>query len=164
MTTTHQEALSTLTFLIEAIAAHYLEQSENTFIAQHLIFQSNLGHRRALRVVPELGHCTHPWPLSVAPFFSYLTLEKFIELGLHAQASLSTLLKMSVDVARGIEALHSMRGGAFSHTDVRADQFVIDVIGIVLLNDLNRGKFASFVFVDGKGRRNVPFAGTRRTG
>ena len=52
----------------------------------------------------------------------------------------------TVEQMLGIELLHNIRGGPFHHTDIRADQFMIDANGNVLINDFNRGKFQQYFF------------------
>ena len=70
---------------------------------------------------------------------------------------------MALDIAKGTEVIHKLRGGAFVHSDIAIDQYMIDENGRVLLNDFNRGKFQTFRFAedfDGKWRELVERSGT----
>ena len=55
-------------------------------------------------------------------------------------------MRMAVDIARGTEVIHNIRGGPYTHTDIAIDQYMIDPEGHVLLNDFNRGKFQDYDF------------------
>ena len=109
--------------------------------------QSQFGEPKAFPFVHELGHCLHPSFVSVSHFFE-MNVEQYIEEGMAMKATLSQLITMSLDIAKGIELMHSIRGGPYHHTDIRSDQFLIDQHGNVLLNDFNRGKFQQYLFMD----------------
>jgi serine/threonine protein kinase len=50
-------------------------------------------------------------------------------------------LRLSLDVARGVAAMHGVRGGPIIHADIQAKQFLVDPNGTVKLNDFNRCRF-----------------------
>jgi serine/threonine protein kinase len=50
-------------------------------------------------------------------------------------------LRLSLDVARGVAAMHAVPGGPIIHADIQAKQFLVDSDGTVKLNDFNRCRF-----------------------
>jgi serine/threonine protein kinase len=50
-------------------------------------------------------------------------------------------LRLALDVARGIEAIHSIPGGPIIHADIQSQQFLVTPDGTVKLNDFNRCRF-----------------------
>jgi serine/threonine protein kinase len=50
-------------------------------------------------------------------------------------------LRLALDVARGLEAIHSIPGGPIIHADIQAEQFLVTSDGTVKLNDFNRCRF-----------------------
>ena len=144
--------------LRESIFLYYLRNEELKYIEKYsnftnnnktnknnLLFKSNLNELRAFPFVYELGHCIYPSYISVSHFYD-MTIEKFIDKQLNQKTTISKLIKMSLDIAKGIELLHNIPGGPYHHTDIRDDQFMIDQYGNVLINDFNRGKFQPYFF------------------
>ena len=111
------------------------------------MFRSSFGEERAFPFVHELGHCLHPSYVSVSHFHA-LNVAEYISSGMASKAALSTLTAMSLDIADGVELMHSVRGGPYHHTDLRADQFMIDENGNVMLNDFDRSKKEQYLFAD----------------
>jgi len=50
-------------------------------------------------------------------------------------------LRLALDVARGLEAIHSIPGGPIVHADLTTKQFLVTADGTVKLNDFNRCRF-----------------------
>lgn len=50
-------------------------------------------------------------------------------------------LRLALDVARGVAAIHDLEGGPIIHADIQAKQFLVDPQGVVKLNDFNRCRF-----------------------
>jgi hypothetical protein len=50
-------------------------------------------------------------------------------------------LRLALDVARGISAIHSVQGIPIIHADIQTKQFLVDGHGRVKLNDFNRCRF-----------------------
>jgi serine/threonine protein kinase len=50
-------------------------------------------------------------------------------------------LRLALDVARGLEAIHSIPGGPIIHADIQPEQFLVTSDGTVKLNDFNRCRF-----------------------
>jgi hypothetical protein len=50
-------------------------------------------------------------------------------------------LRLALDVARGLEAIHSIPGGPIIHADIQSEQFLVTSDGTVKLNDFNRCRF-----------------------
>jgi serine/threonine protein kinase len=50
-------------------------------------------------------------------------------------------LRLALDVARGLEAIHSIPGGPIVHADIQIQQFMVTSDGTVKLNDFNRCRF-----------------------
>jgi serine/threonine protein kinase len=50
-------------------------------------------------------------------------------------------LRLALNVARGVAAIHDIPGGPIMHADIQAKQFLVDSQGIVKLNDFNRCRF-----------------------
>jgi hypothetical protein len=53
-------------------------------------------------------------------------------------------LRMALDVARGMQALHEIPGGPIIHADVAAKQFLVTPTGRVKVNDFNRCRFMGY--------------------
>merc|ERR1719409_1769857 len=49
-----------------------------------------------------------------------------------------------MDIAYGLEAIHSVEGGPFIHADIQPRQFLADHDLNVRINDFNRGKFMQY--------------------
>ena len=47
-------------------------------------------------------------------------------------------LRLALQVARGVAAIHTISGGPIIHADIQAKQFLVDSQGVVKLNDFNR--------------------------
>jgi serine/threonine protein kinase len=59
-------------------------------------------------------------------------------------------LRLALDVARGVEAIHSIPGGPIIHADITAQQFLVTSDGTVKLNDFNRCRFMPRRNITGK--------------
>ena len=118
--------------------------------SESAVFRSSFGEERAFSFVREQGHCVdvgHSSFVSVSHFHG-MNVAEYISSGMASKAALSTLTAMSLAVAAGVELMASVRGGPYHHTDIRADQFMIDDVGNVMLNDFNRAKFQQYLFAD----------------
>ncbi|CAM9139951.1 unnamed protein product [Hapterophycus canaliculatus] len=51
------------------------------------------------------------------------------------------VIRMALEAARGIQALHEMPGGPVVHADLQPRQLLLDDDGVVKVNDLNRCRF-----------------------
>lgn len=51
------------------------------------------------------------------------------------------VIRMALDAARGLQALHELPGGPVVHADLQPRQLLIDEDGVVKVNDLNRCRF-----------------------
>ena len=91
----------------ESIFLHYLRKEELEYLQLYgddddeNLFRSNLNETRAFPFVYELGHCIYPHYISVSHLYE-ATVEKFITNGHNEKATISELVKMSVDIAKGI--------------------------------------------------------------
>ncbi len=101
-----------------------------------------------------ISNTIDPTYISIAPYYN-LTYEKFIKSGQASNSSIKKLIKMSIDIAKGTEILHNIRGGPFHHTDIAIDQFMIDENNNVLLNDFNRGKFQTYKFNENENDKSI---------
>ena len=52
-------------------------------------------------------------------------------------------LRLALDVAKGVDALHSIPGGPIVHADLQAKQFLVAPDGKVKINDFNRCRFVA---------------------
>lgn len=59
-------------------------------------------------------------------------------------------LRLALQVARGVAAIHEISGGPILHADIQAQQFLVDAQGTVKLNDFNRCRFMANNTVTGK--------------
>jgi serine/threonine protein kinase len=50
-------------------------------------------------------------------------------------------VRLALDVAKGVEAIHSIPGGPIVHADIQPGQFLMAADGTVKLNDFNRCRF-----------------------
>ncbi|CAM9251098.1 unnamed protein product [Ectocarpus sp. 4 AP-2014] len=57
------------------------------------------------------------------------------------ELSIGEIIRMALQAARGIQALHEMSGGPVVHADLQPRQLLLDENGIVKVNDLNRCRF-----------------------
>lgn len=54
---------------------------------------------------------------------------------------ISTVLRLSLDTARGLQALHEAPGGAIVHYDLKPDQMMLDGNGTLKISDFNMCRF-----------------------
>ncbi|CAM9532917.1 unnamed protein product [Ectocarpus sp. 12 AP-2014] len=57
------------------------------------------------------------------------------------ELSIGEIIRMALQAARGIQALHEMPGGPVVHADLQPRQLLLDENGVVKVNDLNRCRF-----------------------
>ena len=50
-------------------------------------------------------------------------------------------LQLAIDVVKGIQALHTIKGGPIVHADLQAKQFLVAADGSIKINDFNRCRF-----------------------
>lgn len=96
-------------------------------------------------IVPELGHCESiddPYVV-ISPYYS-TNLERLIHSGYMKKYTMKQIIKLCIDVAKGVEAIHTVRGGPFIHADIVERQFLLDNTGKLRLNDFNRGRFMQY--------------------
>ena len=58
-----------------------------------------------------------------------------------AQISDREVIRMALEAARGLQAIHEIPGGPVVHADLQPRQLLLDENGVVKLNDLNRCRF-----------------------
>lgn len=51
------------------------------------------------------------------------------------------VIRMALDAARGLRAIHEIPGGPVVHADLQPRQLLLNEKGVVKLNDLNRCRF-----------------------
>lgn len=59
------------------------------------------------------------------------------------ELSTRKIITMALHAARGLQALHEVDGGPIVHADLQPRQLLVDVNGVVKINDLNRCRFMS---------------------
>jgi len=59
-------------------------------------------------------------------------------------------LRLALQVAQGVQALHQVSGGPIIHTDIMAKQFLVTPTGDVKINDFNRCRFMGYHKKTGK--------------
>lgn len=57
------------------------------------------------------------------------------------ELSIREVIRMALDAARGLQAMHEMPGGPVVHADLQPRQLLLDENGVVKINDLNRCRF-----------------------
>lgn len=55
--------------------------------------------------------------------------------------SIREVIRMALEAARGLQALHEAPGGPIVHADLQPRQLLLDENGVVKINDLNRCRF-----------------------
>ncbi len=55
--------------------------------------------------------------------------------------SIREVIRMALEAARGLRALHEAEGGPIVHADLQPRQLLLDEDGVVKINDLNRCRF-----------------------
>jgi len=89
-------------------------------------------------VVHFLGRCN----FDIATEWMPLSLDAIIfDTDKYPELPYAITLKLARDVARGVQAIHNLPGGALVHADIQARQFLLDYDGTVKINDLNRCRF-----------------------
>lgn len=88
-------------------------------------------------IVGLLGNCHST---SVSEFFS-TGLEDLVLKAGSEPIPMERVLSMSLDAARGLQALHEVPGGAVVHFDLKPQQLMLDVNGRLKINDLNMCRF-----------------------
>merc|ERR1712129_549148 len=154
----------------EAILLGELYDLEQSFLAESsskdLQFTQTLfgkEKRRGFNYVEEYGHCVVPLWISVSPLYR-MPLDKWIQGGRAGKASLRQLIKMSLQIAKSVEIIHTIVGGPYHHTDIQPRQFLLDDFDNVYINDFNRGKFQPFYFSDDGRVQKCWYCGHRSRG
>lgn len=57
------------------------------------------------------------------------------------EISIGEAIRMALQAARGLQAMHEMPGGPVVHADLQPRQLLMDEKGVVKINDLNRCRF-----------------------
>jgi len=95
-------------------------------------------------VVNSVAHCynvsTHEFALMTI-YFPKGSLLYFVESGGLADLSVKELLDWTLQLARGVEAIHEVNGGPYVHADLQLRQVMIADDNTLKLNDFNRGKW-----------------------
>jgi len=93
-------------------------------------------------IVPHLTHCmnlkTNEFVL-ITKFFKNGNLEDFMWSGGVLSLRVFEMLDWNIQMARGVQAIHEVKGGPYVHADLHLGNFLIDDDGTVKLNDFNRG-------------------------
>jgi len=90
----------------------------------------------ATNVVHFLGRCNYDIITEWMP----VDLDVLLFERKAVQLSFGQVLQMALDMAKGVEALHSIPG-PLVHSDIKPKQFLVDYDGTVKINDFNRGRF-----------------------
>jgi serine/threonine protein kinase len=97
-------------------------------------------------VVDMFGFCGN----SVVTEFITMPLDKLIaqrepeSLGVKLLSTKEGKLRMALDVAKGVAALHEIEGGPIIHVDLQPRQFLVTHTGQVKINDFNRCRFMGY--------------------
>jgi len=129
----------------EAIFLQQLGLWEQDFMRQFGPQFVSEGRERAFYFVPELGHCLYPTYITVTPFYGG-NLKRYHRNGQTMNWTLQTATEKALEMVHGLQIMHNIEGGPYSHTDLQPRQFMIDREGNVLINDFNRGKFTEYYF------------------
>eukprot|EP01083_Nonionella_stella_P303612 1051666_1 len=129
----------------EAIFLQQLQRWEDEFISMFGAQFESLGQDRAFYFVPELGHCLYPTYITVTPYYDE-TLRQFTRNGGSKDMTLRDVTVKALQILSGLQVMHNIEGGPYTHTDLQPRQFMIDDGGNVLINDFNRGKFTEYYF------------------
>lgn len=93
-------------------------------------------------IVPHLAHCmnlqTNEFVL-ITKFFNKGSVSDFMRRGGLLSITVGKMLNWNIQMARGVQAIHEVKGGPFVHADLQLRQFLIDDDDTVKLNDFNRG-------------------------
>lgn len=87
-------------------------------------------------VVHLLGYCE----FDIITLRYPITLDKVLWRDSRKPFSEGLVLQMALDAARGVAALHGIKGGPVIHADLQPRQFLLGDDGIVRINDINRGR------------------------
>lgn len=90
-------------------------------------------------IVGLLGECGST---SVSPYFPNRLDDIVLKPGAE-RLPISRILTLSLDAARGLQALHEAPGGPIVHYDIKPHQLMLDDKGILKINDLNMCWFTS---------------------
>jgi len=96
-------------------------------------------------IVSHLAHCmnlqTSEFVL-ITKFFKKGSVEDLMERGGLRSFRVGEMLNWNIQMARGLQAIHEVKGGPFVHADLQLRQFLIDDDDTVKLNDFNRGTWS----------------------
>lgn len=120
---------------------------------QHDVTDRNLDrHRRDALVMERLT--SSPYVVDIHGFCGNSVLTEYIGLSLEDVITLNMTtpatrltpegrLRLALDSAKGLQALHDVEGGPIVHADIQAKQFLVDPRGRVKVNDFNRCRFTA---------------------
>eukprot|EP00903_Cladosiphon_okamuranus_P009114 g8707.t1 len=92
-------------------------------------------------IVHLLGLCECDMVTEYFPYYlDVLLLGDSADLGLQ-EIPIREVIRMALDAARGLRAMHELPGGPVVHADLQPRQLLMDENGVVKINDLNRCRF-----------------------
>ena len=101
--------------LCESTVVYHSEKSERDFMRHNGYLLKSLNEERAFPFVRELGHCIYQTFISLNKYYN-ATSNDFVNSSYIQSLPIYKLLQMSIDVARGLELLHTLPGGRHHHT------------------------------------------------
>jgi len=93
-------------------------------------------------IVPHLAHCMNLYTnefVLITKFFKNGSVEDFVRRGGLLSITVGKMLNWNIQMTRGVQAIHEVKGGPYVHADIHLGQFLIDDDDTVKLNDFNRG-------------------------
>jgi hypothetical protein len=119
---------------------------------KHIVDSRNLDrHRRDALVMERLT--SSPYVVDIYSYCGNAVLSEYVGVGLdqviYADVDVATAtrktragrIRLALDVAKGVQALHDVGGGPIVHADIQAKQFLVSSTGQVKINDFNRCRF-----------------------
>lgn len=95
-------------------------------------------------IVHVLGLCDCDMVTEYFPYYMDLVLLGSSEQDSHEELPVIPMyhvIRMALEAARGLQALHEIPGGPVVHADLQPRQLLMDEHGTVKVNDLNRCRF-----------------------
>jgi len=93
-------------------------------------------------IVKEVAHCLNAETnefVQISNFYYRGNLEDFVKSGELLKLTVDRMLDWNIQMVKGVQAIHEVKGGPYIHADLQLRQLLIADDWTLKLNDFNRG-------------------------